>query len=617
MCIGLLPTAALAAGESSPFTTFQVYQNADVNPSGDEITGSIDLSQGLYIECDKDDIVMDGFCLWRCDNSAVPPADLSRYMDTPDGLYHLPCSVDFSEDYSKKVITRRSGEGLKLEYPTGSGYTPIPPGTYRFVAFILGGGIKYSPEFIVTDINGLSSTFETTFYSGIDEHGGFIPREGVTTLSNDETAYLFMSDFEPALTDTPVSRIILKRQDALQQYVLWNGGNSNGTLIDKRTEGPNIQILNGFTVGGYQGHYYFLSDLPAASYYIEAEVGDKTYTSSSMITVKEKVAGPTINTDKLPNGIVGTEYRQTLSATPDTAGSTLTWAVSQGTLPDGLTLSQNGVLSGTPTEAAAGSHTFTVQVTETVGDETLTATRELTLKVVQKLKITNETTSFALKRWQAVNIPLTANLEGVTWKITSGTLPSSLDLEDGAITGTVGSYVDSGSYQVTVQASADGQTATKAFTFQVGDPFRFELDNIDSDAIGSYVYLRAKDAEEKDVTLWCGTLTADIQSLTMMGNGYAGKTVSDARLITYASSSETVLAEHSGSLTLEDGQSLTLTGEGDNVLVKLPEITHSYGENAQIQTWFTAEYSTYKPGAIVSAETEFTLHASARWQSTI
>ena len=51
-----------------------------------------------------------------------------------------------------------------------------------------------------------------------------------------------------------------------------------------------------------------------------------------------------------------------------------------------------------------------------------------------------------------------------------------------------------------------------------------------------------------------------------------------------------------------------------SVLVKLPEITHSYGENARIQTWFQESentYKTYQPGAIVAAETEFTLHASA------
>lgn len=242
MTVGESVTQSTA--ESTPFTSFKVYQNADVNPSGDEITDSIDLSQELYIETSKEDDV--GYRLWRCDNGEVPPADLSREMTTADGLYPLHGSFQYSEDYTKKVAT-----GLKLEYLNGQDYSPIPAGTYRFVAFLFfDAGIKYSPEFTVTDKNGLSSTFEATFYSGVDEHGGYTPYEGTTTLINGETASLFMSDFAPALTDTPVSRVILKRQDALQEQVIWDGGSSNGTLIDKRTEGPNVQILHEFTVEG-------------------------------------------------------------------------------------------------------------------------------------------------------------------------------------------------------------------------------------------------------------------------------------------------------------------------------------------------------------------------------
>jgi hypothetical protein len=67
----------------------------------------------------------------------------------------------------------------------------------------------------------------------------------------------------------------------------------------------------------------------------------------------------TITTATLPNGTVGTAYSQTLAAAGGTG--TLTWSVSTGALPGGITLSSAGSLSGTPT--ASGTFNFTVGVT--------------------------------------------------------------------------------------------------------------------------------------------------------------------------------------------------------------------------------------------------------------
>jgi hypothetical protein len=73
-----------------------------------------------------------------------------------------------------------------------------------------------------------------------------------------------------------------------------------------------------------------------------------------------------IATDSLAPAAVGSPYSATLA----TAGipSNTTWAVTSGTLPAGLTLSQDGVISGTPT--AVGSSTFTVQATGVAKDFT-------------------------------------------------------------------------------------------------------------------------------------------------------------------------------------------------------------------------------------------------------
>lgn len=84
------------------------------------------------------------------------------------------------------------------------------------------------------------------------------------------------------------------------------------------------------------------------------------------------ITAPKITTTTLPNGTVDTEYKQTLTAT----GNNITWNLASGsTLPDGLSLSEGGVLSGIPT--AANTYTFTVTATNDAGSDS----REFSLKI--------------------------------------------------------------------------------------------------------------------------------------------------------------------------------------------------------------------------------------------
>jgi hypothetical protein len=74
---------------------------------------------------------------------------------------------------------------------------------------------------------------------------------------------------------------------------------------------------------------------------------------------------PTITTSSpLPAGTVGSAYSQTITATGD---ATITFSVTSGTLPAGLSLASNGALTGTPT--TAGASTFTVTATNGVSPD--------------------------------------------------------------------------------------------------------------------------------------------------------------------------------------------------------------------------------------------------------
>ena len=92
---------------------------------------------------------------------------------------------------------------------------------------------------------------------------------------------------------------------------------------------------------------------------------------------------PTITTTDLPNGTVDTAYSQTLIAD---GTAPITWRITDGSLPDGLSLSEDGVLSGTPT--TADTYNFTVTATNNAGSDNQKFT--LTIGVAPVYSITAE-----------------------------------------------------------------------------------------------------------------------------------------------------------------------------------------------------------------------------------
>ena len=82
---------------------------------------------------------------------------------------------------------------------------------------------------------------------------------------------------------------------------------------------------------------------------------------------------PTIKTENLPGGTVGTAYSQTLAAD---GSAPIAWSITGGALPEGLSLNEStGEISGTPT--AEGKSTFTVEATNNYGSEK----RELAIEI--------------------------------------------------------------------------------------------------------------------------------------------------------------------------------------------------------------------------------------------
>ncbi|MEE1944980.1 MBG domain-containing protein [Pedobacter sp. KR3-3] len=92
----------------------------------------------------------------------------------------------------------------------------------------------------------------------------------------------------------------------------------------------------------------------------DATGGAGPYTGSKAYSLVVAAPSIALAPTSLPGGTVASAYSQTITSTGGT--SPYIYSVTSGTLPNGLTLSLAGVLSGTPT--AGGSYTFDISTTD-------------------------------------------------------------------------------------------------------------------------------------------------------------------------------------------------------------------------------------------------------------
>lgn len=135
----------------------------------------------------------------------------------------------------------------------------------------------------------------------------------------------------------------------------------NGTVYGAVTLQEDLKIGEGESLTLDDG-----ASLNAGNYDVIVDGGTLDESLANSLGDSVKYA-PTITTTTLPNGTVGTAYNQTLIAD---GTAPITWRITDGSLPDGLSLSEDGVLSGTPTaETAEKDFTFTVTAENSAGSD--------------------------------------------------------------------------------------------------------------------------------------------------------------------------------------------------------------------------------------------------------
>ncbi len=234
-----------------------------------------------------------------------------------------------------------------------------------------------------------------------------------------------------------------------QAVILWNGTQLSTSMVDANTLVAPIS-------GGS------LSAPGTAHVQVENPQSGASSGAVSVVIAPLYVTLPSvlaISTTALPSAAQGTAYDQTLSATGGTPA--LTWSVTAGSLPSGLTLSPStGAITGTPT--ASGTFSFSVKVSDS-GSPVQSASAALTISVAAPapapiamgaLTATSATVGQAYSGGTSVS----GGTAPYVWSVSAGSLPAGLALS--AATGTVsGTPTSAGSYPFSVTATDSGNPA--------------------------------------------------------------------------------------------------------------------------------------------------------------
>jgi large repetitive protein len=225
------------------------------------------------------------------------------------------------------------------------------------------------------------------------------------------------------------------------------GGYNNWTVVQGSGALPGGLTLNSSS-GAITGTPTTTTGSPFSfSVTVQDSAGNTSPAQPLSLTVNPALVITT--NSPLPQGTMGVNYSQSIVVTG--GSGSYTWAVSVGTLPNGLSLnSATGLISGQPSTAATSN--FTIQVTDT---NSVTATKPFALTINPALAIT--TASPLPQGTVQVNysqsIAVTGGSGSYTWAVSVGTLPNGLSLN--SATGLI--------------SGQPSTAATSSFTIQVTD----------------------------------------------------------------------------------------------------------------------------------------------------
>lgn len=282
--------------------------------------------------------------LVQCDNvgavtshTAITGVNLPVVFD--DNTDYTPISVDagiFSGGSSVKELTGLTSSNLKISLGavTNYDYDTVYEIKYRAHYIVVGEGTKIIEEWKSTDLYFKVEAVAVTraiLSTGTGTFDKYAPADVKTIVTwNDATK----------ITDIKAGSASI------------GTGSYSVTAIDSDT--ATLAIKEG---------YLATQSIGTLTLTIEFYAGNSATLAINITDTSPAGTAPTITTNSLDDGTVGTSYSQTLMAT----GTSLTWSVYSGDLPSGLTLN-GSIISGTPT--TSGTFSFTVKAINSKGNDT-------------------------------------------------------------------------------------------------------------------------------------------------------------------------------------------------------------------------------------------------------
>jgi hypothetical protein len=173
----------------------------------------------------------------------------------------------------------------------------------------------------------------------------------------------------------------------------------------------------------------------------------------------------------LPQAILGQSYSYNLASLLSVngdagySGSGVTWSVTSGSLPAGLSLGADGTISGTPTAGGTGSFTARATYRGVNGEQ---AYQVVSLNIAVGLAqstppqaLVGQAYSYSLASLLTVSGDAAYNGSGVTWSVVSSSLPAGLYLtNDGWIGGTPSA---GGTGSITARATYKGVNGQQSY----------------------------------------------------------------------------------------------------------------------------------------------------------
>ena len=493
LCLGLLPTTALAEGDDKPGTLWvgqtQItgigYWTTDANGK---------LAAG---DASNYNVYYDGNSTLTLNNATIQGGDNVSQQDPQDYGIYASSTTSQSVALTINLIGTNTVKGVGGIYITSDGNSSlvIQSDSDASKGSLEVSGSDTTGIYIVVSSNSSgnpSLTINNASVEASTEKAGYY---GVSIVSYTTSS--------PTLSLT-VNGGSLTAQDGIR-YVSVAGTNSSTSLMvsddaliksipDISASGaskPTPQAASdsgGIVFDGNSGTVYGKVELQDDLTINEGET--LTVGKDASLTVPEEVkltnngkidnsgelngtvdgsgtVTPKITTDRpMPEGTVGEPYTAKLEAT----GNNITWSASG--LPDGLTLNSDGTINGTPT--TAGTSTFTVKAENTAGSDS----KELTLTInpapVLVTGVTLEPTSLTLFTGDTATLTATVQPENATNKAVNW---SSSD-EDVATVDTNGKVtaVKEGTAAITATAEDDSNISATCMVTVIDKTYTISAD---------------------------------------------------------------------------------------------------------------------------------------------